>query len=272
MKASEWALCQENGVTDIVEIKIGYDGIVVATAKRAPEIAMTARELFQAVAAELPKSDADCTLLPNENERWSDINPEFPPTVIEIFGPPPTSGTRDAFVEIGLEAGALSYPCLADLREENKSVFQSIAHKVREDGRWIDAGENDNAIVQTLDKAENAVGVFGYSFLDQNRDSLRGAVIDGASPTFENIASGHYAISRSLYIYMKAQHIDLVDGMTAFAAEITSEAASGADGYLAFKGLVPLPDDERVATAEKVANLETLSADVFAPAEAAAGN
>ncbi|MCG8442805.1 MAG: substrate-binding domain-containing protein [Caulobacterales bacterium] len=245
IKVSEFDLCRNNGVNAIVEVELGYDGIVLANTKEAPDFNISAKHLFAAVAAEVPLADDDCTLVPNPHTRWSDIDPTLPPLRIEVFGPPPTSGTRDAFVELGMEGGALQYPCLAELEERDGDAFQAVAHKVREDGLWIDSGENDNSIVQTLRKTPTALGVFGFSFLDQNADSLKGAIIDGAEPTYENIASGDYPISRSMYVYVKKQHVGVIPGVQDFARELVSDEAFGPFGYLADKGLIALGDDGR---------------------------
>jgi phosphate transport system substrate-binding protein len=240
-------------------MRIGFDGIVLANAKRARRLELTRRDIFEAVAARLPASETDCTLAPNAHVLWSDVNPDLPAIAIEVFGPPPTSGTRDAFVEVALEAGARGYACLADLEAADTAAFRAIAHNVREDGPWIDAGENDNAIVATLENTPTAVGVFGYSFLDQNADRIQGAIVEGHEPSFDDIAAGDYPIARSLYVYVKKQHIGVVPGIEAFLAEFTSEDASGEYGYLSEKGLIPLPEDERQAVAECVAALETMT-------------
>ncbi len=263
MKASEWRLCRDNGVTDIVEVKIGFDGIVVANTKEVPNFNLTLRQIFEAAAAQLPTSDEDCDLIDNPNRTWSDIDGSLPAFAIEIFGPPPTSGTRDAFVELAMEGGAREIACLAALHDADADGFSAVAHRVREDGAWIDSGENDNSIVQTLVKTPTAVGVFGYSFLEQNRDRIKGANVDSAEPAFDVIASGVYPISRSLYFYMKKQHFGVVPGLEDFAAEFTSEDAWGPFGYLAEKGLISLPDAERDEVAARVAAGETMNGDGF---------
>ncbi|MEP1229858.1 MAG: substrate-binding domain-containing protein, partial [Litorimonas sp.] len=187
-KKSEFELCASNGVDDIVEVQIGFDGIVIANAIDAPALNMGLKDVFLALAKNVPTSDTDCTMQPNPYKLWSEINPSLPSNKIEVFGPPPTSGTRDAFVEIAMENGAKTLSCLADLRKSDKKAFATLAHTLREDGNWIDGGENDNALVQTLVNTPTAVGVFGYSFLDQNADKIKGANVDGAEVTFENIA------------------------------------------------------------------------------------
>lgn len=252
MKASEYDQCIANGVTEIVEVAIGFDGIVVADSKESEPLDISSKTLFAAVAKDVPTSDTDCTLRPNPYVNWSDIDPSLPAERIEVYGPPPTSGTRDAFVELAMDHGAKQFPCLAELAETDEDAFTAAAHTLREDGAWIDAGENDNAIVQTLTKTPSAFGVFGYSFLDQNSDRLQAATIDGVQPTFDAISSGEYPISRTLFVYVKAQNADVTPGLQDFVAEYVSEDAMGEFGYLAEKGLIPLPADRRAEVADAV--------------------
>jgi len=258
-KKSEFDKCQGNGVEEIVEVKIGFDGIVVANAVDSAVINMSLKDVFMAFAKEVPTSDTDCTMQANPYTKWSEINAALPNVTIEAYGPPPTSGTRDAFVEIAMEGGAKKVECLAALRKEDKKAFANLAHTLREDGKWIDAGENDNALVQTLVNTPTAVGVFGYSFLDQNADKIKGANIDGTEPTFENIAASDYPVARSLYFYIKKAHIGMTPGLQEFALEFTSDAAAGPGGYLEEIGLVPLPDSERAEVRAAVENLTTYS-------------
>ncbi|MEO9969150.1 MAG: substrate-binding domain-containing protein [Hyphomonadaceae bacterium] len=246
-KSSELENCIENGVDEVVEVKIGFDGIVLANSIDSDPLDLSLREIYLAFAKQVPMSDADCTLQDNPYDLWSDIRAGLPQTRIEAYGPPPTSGTRDAFVEIAMEGGADEIACLAELHDSDKSAFTVVAHTLREDGNWIDAGENDNAVVQTLTNTPTAIGVFGYSFLDQNADIVRGAHVSGVEPSFENIAGGQYAISRSLYFYLKPAHVALTEGLKEYALEFTSEEAWGPGGYLEEIGLVPLPDADRAA-------------------------
>lgn len=242
IKASEVELCASNGVAEIVEVLIGYDGIVLANSKKAERVELTLKQIFLALAKEVP---VDGKLVPNPYEKWSDVDPSLPNRRIEVLGPPPTSGTRDAFVEVAMEGGAKKIAMLKSLRKENKKEFKRIAHSIREDGAYIEAGENDNLIIQKLEANPTAIGIFGFSFLDQNEDKIQGSVVDGAEPTFDNIADGQYAISRSLYFYLKKAHVGKVPGLTEFLGEFTSDDASGEEGYLADKGLIPLPDEAR---------------------------
>lgn len=254
-KPSELRNCGENGVDRVVEVKIGFDGIVLANAVDALPLELTLREVYLAFAKQVPLSDSDCTMQDNPYNKWSDISAGLPDATIEAYGPPPTSGTRDAFVEIAMEGGANEVACLADMRGDNKDTFTKIAHTLREDGKWIDAGENDNALVQTLTNTPTAIGVFGYSFLDQNADLVRGARISGIAPTFENIADGQYSVSRSLYFYLNAANVDVTEGLRAYALEFTSLEAWGPGGYLEEIGLVPLPEAERAKYRAAVENM-----------------
>lgn len=259
-KASEFKLCQENGVTDIIEMKIGFDGIVLANALSAMPMNINMRDIYLAFAKDVPVEESgNCTLQSNPYTRWSEINPDLPDIEIEVYGPPPTSGTRDAFVEIAMENGAKAVPCLAALRKVDKNAFKNIAHILREDGHWIDAGENDNAIVQTLVNTPTAIGVFGYSFLDQNRDKIQGAHIDGIPPSFENITGGAYGVSRSLYFYIKKAHILEKPAIQNYAYEFFSKDAVGTYGYLAEIGLVPLSEAGLEDMRETAATLQVYS-------------
>jgi len=243
IKKSEVELCSSNGVADIIEVKVGYDGIVIGNAKSAQELTLSKKDVFLALAKEVP--DASGNMVPNPYKKWSDVNPALPNTAIEVLGPPPTSGTRDAFVELAMEGGAKKIESLAALRKKDKKAFKGIAHSIREDGVYVEAGENDNLIVQKLEANPNAFGIFGFSFLDQNSDKIKGATVDGAQPTFENIADGAYGVSRSLYFYVKKAHVGVIPGMQEYLAEFTSENAWGDEGYLTDKGLIPMPKAER---------------------------
>lgn len=243
IKASEVELCQKNGVTSITEVKVGYDGIVLANSKQAPHQNLSLRQVFLALAKQVPMPNGD--LVPNPHRTWKDVDPALPDVKIEVLGPPPTSGTRDAFNELALEGGCKSFPELAALKKTDKGRYKQTCHSVREDGAYVEAGENDNLIVQKLVANPNAFGVFGYSFLDQNADRIQGSTVDGVEPSFDNIASGAYPVSRSLYFYVKNAHVASIPGMQEYLAEFTSEKAFGEYGYLADKGLIPAPNAER---------------------------
>ena len=239
MKASEFELCRANGVTDIVEIKIGYDGLVIATARNAPDYGFEGDDLYLALAKEIPGPGG--TFIANPNTTWSQVNPGLPATRIQVYGPPPTSGTRDSWLELAMAPSAEAIPQLAALGESDEDRFEALAHTLREDGGWIDSGENDNAIVQTLTRTPGSTGVFGYSFLEQNSDTVKAHSVNGVMPTLESIASGQYPISRSMFIYVKKQHVGVTPGLEQFVMEFMSDAAAGRGGYLQDRGLVPLP-------------------------------
>ena len=246
IKQNEYNTCSENGIR-IIEVKVGYDGIVLANSKKGSLYNLTTRDIYLALAKEIPVNDNDLTLIDNPNKTWKDVNAELPNIKIEVLGPPPTSGTRDAFVELAMDSGAKSFIALKDLRsssKEGKGEFKRIARTIREDGSYIEAGENDNLIVQKLEANPNAIGIFGYSFLEQNSDKLQGSNVNGVEPEFEKILSGDYVISRSLYFYIKKNHIRIKPSLLNFAKEFTSEGAMGFDGYLADKGLIPLSENE----------------------------
>ncbi|MBI5579714.1 MAG: PstS family phosphate ABC transporter substrate-binding protein [Deltaproteobacteria bacterium] len=252
IKASEFEACRKNGVTDIVEVKIGYDGIVVANSKKTPALKLTSKDIFLALAKEVPDPKGGENLVANPYKTWKDVNASLPNVKIEVLGPPPTSGTRDAFIELAMEPGALKFEPLKKLSKEDAKKFTKLFSSIREDGAYIEAGENDNLIVQKLGANPNALGIFGFSFLDQNTDKIQGSFVDGNQPTFENIASGKYPLSRPLFFYVKKAHVGVIPGIKEYLAEFTSEKAWGKDGYLSEKGLIPMPDAERKQVAENV--------------------
>lgn len=245
MKKSEFDQCMANGVTDITEVHIGFDGIAIANSNKAEMFELTRKDLFLALARQVPDPDGSETLVENPYQTWKEVNSTLPATRIEVLGPPPTSGTRDAFAELALEGGCEQVKWIKAMEKTDKQVYKGICHSIREDGRYIEAGENDNLIVQKLDKNPNALGIFGYSFLEQNDDKVQGSIVEGKQPEFKTIADGSYPISRPLYFYVKNAHMDSIPGMMKYLEEFTSEAAMGEDGYLLDKGLIPLSDDER---------------------------
>ncbi len=258
IKQSELRACAKNGVTDIVEVKIGYDGIVFAHAINSPTMELSRADIFLALAKEVP-GDSEGELIPNPYTTWADVNPGLPATRIEVLGPPPTSGTRDAFVELGMEGGCKTVAWIKALKSTDSDRYKSICHTIREDGVFVEAGENDNLIVQKLQANPNAFGIFGYSFLDQNMEKVKGSPIDGTEPTFDAIASGEYPVSRPLFFYAKKAHVDVIPGLRGYLREFTSERAWGEEGYLSDRGLIPMPDAERSQVAADVRNLTPLS-------------
>jgi len=245
MKESEFEQCQQNGVKEIVEVKIGYDGIVIANSKKAAPLKLTRKDIFLALAKDVPDPDGGEKAIPNPYKTWKDVNPSLPDKTIEVLGPPPTSGTRDAFVELVMVEGANEFGWLKALSKSDSKAWKTIAQTVREDGAYIEAGENDNLIVQKLEANPNALGIFGFSFLDQNMDKIQGSYVDGVQPNFEAIADGKYPVSRPLFFYVKKAHVDVIPGIKEYLAEFTSEKAWGPEGYLSEKGLIPMPDAER---------------------------
>jgi phosphate transport system substrate-binding protein len=249
MKASEFDDCQKNGVSQITEMKIGFDGIVLANSRQGPAMKISKAQLFAALAKEV---EVDGQIVANPYAMWSDIDPSLPAQKIEVLGPPPTSGTRDAFVELVMDAGCATFPAIKALEGDRK---KAVCNTLREDGAYIEAGENDNIIVQRLGSNPAAFGIFGYSFLEENADKLQGAPFDGVAPSYEAIADSSYPVSRPLFVYIKDQHVGVIPGMKEFIAEYTSERALGADGYLADIGLVALPEAELQATRNEANNL-----------------
>jgi phosphate transport system substrate-binding protein len=238
MNANEFATCQKNGVKEIVEVMVGYDGLVIAQSKAGAELALTRRDVYLALAKNVPDPANESNLIPNPYVTWKDVNKSLPAVKIEALGPPPTSGTRDSFVELYMQAGCRTYAWLNTLRGQDEPRFKRACDTVREDGAYVEAGENDNLIVQKLVANKDAVGIFGYSFLEENEDKLKGAKIDGVEPKFETIASSKFPAARPLFIYVKKQHVNVIPGIQEFIAEYTSEKALGEEGYLSDKGLV----------------------------------
>ncbi|MDZ7925552.1 MAG: substrate-binding domain-containing protein [Marinagarivorans sp.] len=259
IKDSEYADCQANGVKDMVEVLIGYDGIVIANSIKTPQMKLELKDVFLALAKKVPDPKGTETLIDNPYKTWKDVNPTLPATKIEVVGPPPTSGTRDAFAELAMEGGCKKFPWIAALEKTDKNTYQALCHGMREDGAYVEAGENDNLIVRKLSENPAALGVFGFSFLDQNADKVHPAIVGGAEPSFESISDGSYVVSRPLYFYVKKAHVGVIPGIEEFLAEFTSEKAWGDEGYLSEKGLIPLAKDQRKKIAASVKKLETLS-------------
>ena len=247
MTQAEFDTCAANGVNDIVELKVGFDGIVIAADRNAPDYAFRLPQLYLALGANVLRGGK---FVPNPYTNWNEIGPGLPDNRILVYGPPPTSGTRDAFVELGIEASALSYPTVRALRDQDSDEFKQMTHPLRREG-WVDSGENDNAIVQTLTKTPGSLGVFGYSFLEENGDKVKAMSIDGVAPTVATISEGTYPLSRSIYIYVKKAHVGVTLGLQEFVNEFVSDAATGRGGYLQSRGLIPLlpPEHEAMKSA-----------------------
>lgn len=249
MKASEYADCQKNGVTEVIEIQVGIDGIALAEAKAGPGLRLTPEEIYRAVAAN-PYGK------PNTAKQWRDINPALPAMPILIYGPPTTSGTRDAFEELIMAIGCDGDPAMKALKDSDKDRHEQICTAVREDGAYVDAGENDNLIVQKVSQNPRAIGIFGFSFLEENGDKLKGVPISGVDPTYETISDFTYPGARPIYIYVKKAHMNAIKGIGDYVAEWAR--AWGPDGYLKTRGMVVSPEDVRARNAEIAANLTPL--------------
>lgn len=230
MKPSEKALCDKNGVTDVTEILLGYDGITVANSRKGKKFAVTKEQLYKALAQKVP---VDGKLVANPYTKWSDIDPSLPNMDILVYGPPPTSGTRDAFVEL-----VFHEVCKKNKLFKGEEDINQNCTSMRTDGPFIEAGENDNIIVQRLDKDPHALGIFGYSYLYENQDKIEPVTIDGVNPSMETIASGKYGLARPLFLYVKNAHRKFIPDMDAFLEEYTSKDALGKGGYLEERGLV----------------------------------
>ncbi len=273
MKSTEFKKCSANGI-EVVEVLIGFDGIVVANSTATAPMKLTRKDLFLALAKNVPNPSGSEGLVANPYKTWKDVNPTLPANKIEVFGPPPTSGTRDAFAELAMEGGCKKFDWIKDIKSASKKAkkagdkalakslkkeYKGICHTVREDGAYVESGENDNLIVQKLTKNPSALGVFGFSFLEENSDKVQGSLIEGNAPTFETIADKSYPISRPLYFYIKKNHVGVVPGIKEYAAEFTKESTWGPEGYLAERGMIPLSDDLRAKFANNAKDLVTLT-------------
>ena len=256
MKPSEFEQCQKAGVKAITEVKIGFDGIAIANAKSGEPLNLTLKDVYLALAKDIP--DGKGGFEANPNKTWKDVNASLPDTRIEVLGPPPTSGTRDAFVELAMEGGCNSIPEVKALKKTDEKKHKAVCQGIREDGAYIEAGENDNLIVQKLAANPDALGIFGYSFLEQNTDKVQGSRIGGVEPTYESISDGSYPVSRSLYFYVKGAHVGTIPGIKEYVTEFTSDKAWGPEGYLADKGLIALPDEERASVAASARALKPM--------------
>lgn len=257
MKAGEFELCQKNGVKDIMELMIGYDGLTLAFSKKNPPMSLTRGQVFLALAKNVPGPDGK--LIPNPYKTWNQIDPSLPNRPIEVLGPPPTSGTRDSFHELVLEPGAEQIPAMKALKAADRKAFDAAWKSIREDGVYVEAGENDNVIVQKLEANPGAIGIFGYSFLEENVSKVQGVKLDGVEPNEETISTLKYPAAREMFVYVKKAHIGVVPGLDKFAQEFVSNRAAGDGGYLEKKGLVPVPKDRLANSQANVANLKVMT-------------
>ena len=259
MKAAEFETCKQNGIKDIVEVVIGYDGITLSVDKSSKLKSLTKQQIYLALAKQVPNPSNTSELIANPYKTWNQINSSLPNQKIEVLGPPPTSGTRDSFTELVLEAGCSNYSWIKSMKDIDEKRYKSICDSIREDGAYIEAGENDNLIIQKLSANPTSVGVFGYSYLEQNTNKIRGLAIDGVEPTTENIASAKYTTSRPLFFYVKKAHIGTIPGIKEFMEEYVSDRALGSEGYLTDRGLVALDKSAFAKTKADVKSLKTFS-------------
>ncbi len=260
IKKGEYEDCAKNGVTEVVEIKVGFDGLAFAHAASATAFDVTKQQLFMALAKQVP--DKEGKLVANPYTMWNEIDAALPAQKIEVYGPPPTSGTRDSFMELVMEKGAESFDSLKQMKKDDAKAFEAVWKSMREDGLFVEAGENDNLIVQKLQGNTNAFGIFGFANVAENAAQIKAIAVDGVVPTFETISSGEYKVARPLFVYAKKQHVGVVPGMAEFVAEYTSEKATGEDGYLSEKGLIALLGDESAKVRESANAMTVLTADM----------
>ena len=258
IKKSEIDKCNKNDVKDIIEVKIGYDGIAIASDKNAMDFKLTLKEVFLALAKDVPDPKGVEKFVSNPYKTWQEINSNLPALKIKVLGPPPTSGTRDAFEELVMEGGCKKIGWIKAIKKKDKAAYKDICHTIREDGVYIESGENDNLIVQKLITNPNALGIFGFSFLDQNRNIIKGSTVEGIKPTFATIINGSYPISRPLFFYVKKANVDIISGINIYLKEFTSEKALSAEGYLSKHGLIPLPKNERQLYRDNINNLKSM--------------
>jgi phosphate transport system substrate-binding protein len=239
IKPSEIADCRAHGVKGLIELQVGIDGLVIAQARNADFPGLTERDVYLALAAN-PFGKG-----PNTAKLWSDVNPALPAMPIEVIGPPPTSGTRDSFNELYMLKGCNTEPAMKALKKQDEDAHKQICERIREDGAFVEGGENDNLIVQKISANPRALGVFGFSFVEENSDRVKDVPLNGVRATYDNIAGGEFPASRPLYLYVKVQHVPAVRGMREFLAEFARDSTWGRGGYLARKGLVAAPESVR---------------------------
>ncbi|MEM8695911.1 MAG: substrate-binding domain-containing protein [Pseudomonadota bacterium] len=252
MRDSEFATCQENGVDQIIELQVGIDGLAVVEAPEGPRMELTRVQIYEALAAE-PYGEEQT------NENWSDVDPSLPDIPIRVYGPPTTSGTRDAFIELIMEVGCESNPAMETLAEEDEDRKDQVCTTIREGQAFIEAGENDNLIIQRVSQNPGYLGLLGYSFLAENEGEVIGVSIDGVAPTYESIASFEYPGARPLYVYIKGNHLQAIRGLREFVAEYVS--AWGPEGYLVEEGMIANPEDVRASYATIAENMTALTAE-----------
>lgn len=245
LKPSERELCKQHSITEITELKIGYDGIAFTSSKDSPNFSFRMKDIYLALAREVPSPDGEPRLVANPYQRWNQIDPSLPDIPIRVLGPPPTSGTRDILVEKLVDQSCQQFTFLRQLKDSNIDEYHNSCYTFREDGAYINSGENDSRIVRKLADDNNAVGIIGYNFLDRNRDVLKAASIDDNTPEYEKIEDSSYLLTRPLYIYVNQRRIDYIPNLHEFLLELTSDASWGEEGYLVDHGLIPLTAEDR---------------------------
>lgn len=251
MKKSEYDDCVKNGVKDIIEVQVGLDGIAFAEATNGPEMKLTPEDVYKALAA-TPYGK------PQTAKNWNDVNPALPAIPILVYGPPSTSGTRDALAELILTKGCETDPAMKALKDSDKDKHKDLCTKVRTDGAYVEQGENDNLIVQKIAANPKSIGVFGFSFLEENMSKIKGIPMSGVMPTYESVSDFSYPGARPLYLYVKAAHVKAIKSLAPFLNEFSK--AWGADGYLKAKGMVVAPEDVRSKNADVVAKMTLMDA------------
>ncbi len=258
IKASELETCAANGVKDVVEVKVGYDGITIATKKGAPTFKLTRKDLYLALAKQVPDPKDPNSLIANPFKSWKQVNASLPDLPIQMFGPAPNHGTRDAFAELVLTNGCESYAWLKALKEVDDKRFARVCTQIREDGVWTDVSEDYALVLSKLQANPNSVAVFTFSYLDQNADKISAATVEGKAPTFASIADGSYPISRPLFIYVKKAHVNVIPGIKEFVSEFLSDKAMGSDGYLADRGLITMKPAEIAKSRKDFSDLRSV--------------
>ncbi|MCE7795817.1 substrate-binding domain-containing protein [Sphingobium sufflavum] len=253
IKKAEFEQCAANGVKEIAEIQIGVDGLAFAESKNGPGYKLTPKIIYEALAAN-PYGKG-----PNKAKTWADVDPSLPAVAISVFGPPSTSGTRDSLAELILEKGCDSDPAMKELKKADEKKHKQTCHQIREDGAYVDAGENDNLIVQKLTANPNAIGVFGFSYFEENRDKLKDVALNDIQATYETVSNATYPGARPLFIYVKKAHLNAVPGLKAYVDTFAKNW--NPDGTLTKRGMVAATEDVRTANAKAAAELPTLSAD-----------
>ncbi len=259
IRKSEFDNCQKNGVAEVVEVKIGYDGIVIASSKKAQALHLTRRDIFLALAKEVPDPKGGETLVANPYKTWKDVNDTLPAQPIKVLGPARGSGTGHVFARFAMEGGCRTFGWIRASKKEDALQYKTTCRTVRQDGAYVEASEADALTVQKLVSEPDTLGIFSFGVLDQNSDKIHGSVINGVKPDFETIADDSYPLSRLLYLYVKKAHVDVYPGIREFLEEFTSDRAWGSGGYLTERGLVPMSAEERRKFAADAKNLAPMS-------------